>query len=97
MRKIITLTLLAVAFLGGYYLGHQPESPDIFTWAEETYAQLSKPDNQVVAGVQTQVGALQGDQPSEAEAIVVEVGGKLYTVGARALASVRSGGSDLHR
>ncbi|MHC4982738.1 MAG: hypothetical protein ACYTF6_06175 [Planctomycetota bacterium] len=31
----MTTILLASVFLGGYYLGRQPDSPDIFGWFDQ--------------------------------------------------------------
>jgi predicted esterase YcpF (UPF0227 family) len=32
VKRLLALILLTGAFLGGYYLGRLPESPDIFAW-----------------------------------------------------------------
>jgi hypothetical protein len=37
MKRVLTLLLLAGAFLGGYYLGRLPNSPDIFAWGRDTF------------------------------------------------------------
>ncbi len=42
MKKLIALILLSSAFLGGYYLGHQPDSPDIFGWAGDAYHKVDQ-------------------------------------------------------
>jgi len=39
MRKLITTALVAAAFLGGYYLGRAPGSPDILALAKQAYCQ----------------------------------------------------------
>ena len=44
------MMLLSAMFLGGYYLGHQTDSPDIFAWAKEKYQQVSMV-NDALAGV----------------------------------------------
>lgn len=48
MRRLITTFLLLVAFLGGYYLGRQPESPDIFAWARGAYHQVDQATQEIV-------------------------------------------------
>jgi len=37
MRRLLAIILSVGAFLGGYHLGRQPGSPDLFGWAQETY------------------------------------------------------------
>lgn len=39
MKRVLTLFLLTAAFLGGYYLGRLPNSPDIFAWGRRTFDQ----------------------------------------------------------
>jgi hypothetical protein len=51
MKKVIILTLLLGAFLGGYYLGHQPNSPDVFGWADKVYHRVVDAGKQVVSAV----------------------------------------------
>jgi len=41
MKKLILLVLVASAFLGGYYLGRLPGSPDVFGWSKRTYRQVT--------------------------------------------------------
>lgn len=36
MTKLILLILLAASFLGGYYLGRKPGSPDVIGWCRQT-------------------------------------------------------------
>ncbi len=48
MRRLITTFLLLVAFLGGYYLGRKPESPDIFAWARGAYHQVDQTTQEIV-------------------------------------------------
>ena len=45
--RLILLILLSAAFLGGYYLGQQPNSPDIFGAAAKVYAKASSEVNHV--------------------------------------------------
>jgi hypothetical protein len=35
MKRVLMLLLLVGAFLGGYYLGRLPNSPDIFAWGRQ--------------------------------------------------------------
>jgi len=37
MRRLLVTILIVGAFLGGYHLGRQPGSPDIFGWAQRNY------------------------------------------------------------
>lgn len=39
MRKLILLILLAASFLGGYYLGRRPGSPDVIRWCRQACRQ----------------------------------------------------------
>ena len=48
MRRLITTFLLLVTFLGGYYLGRQPESPDIFAWARGACHQVDQTTQEIV-------------------------------------------------
>ena len=59
MKTMILLILLGAAFLGGYYLGQQPDSPDIFGWASKTYHQVSAAGREVTAALG--VSAKSGD------------------------------------
>ena len=51
MKKVILLALLLGAFLGGYYLGQQPNSPDVFGWADTVYHRVVDAGEQVVLAV----------------------------------------------
>ncbi|HUU22641.1 MAG TPA: hypothetical protein VM389_08915 [Phycisphaerae bacterium] len=37
MRRLLVTILIVGAFLGGYYFGRQPGSPDVFGWAQKNY------------------------------------------------------------
>ena len=37
MKRFIAIMMLTAGFLGGYYLGHLPGSPDIFGWFADKY------------------------------------------------------------
>ncbi len=47
MKRAFVLILLTGAFLGGYYLGHLPNSPDIFAWGRETFEQAVEMGHEV--------------------------------------------------
>ncbi|MCK4626795.1 MAG: hypothetical protein KAV00_15900 [Phycisphaerae bacterium] len=49
MRRLIKLILLLAVFLGGYYVGHRPDSPDIFVRAGEIYSQFTNATDDVTA------------------------------------------------
>ena len=49
MRRLLTIILLSAAFLGGYYLGHQPNSPDIFARTSQLYNRLTSATNDISA------------------------------------------------
>ena len=85
MIRLIVLTLLIAAFLGGYYLGHQPSSPDIFGWVRQMSrdAGLAAADAADTAG---QTARLSPPEPDPSAETIVEVGGKLYKIGRGALA-----------
>jgi len=84
MKRLLISMLLAGAFLGGYYLGHEPDSPDIFGWAKKTYARLS--DRQDETTGRAQAPAALAWQDKTPDQIVVEVGGELYRIGSKTLA-----------
>lgn len=48
MRKIIGLILLSAAFLGGYWCGRQPGSPDIFAWLQRTMPQVAQAGEKII-------------------------------------------------
>ena len=49
MRRLIKLILLLAVFLGGYYVGHRPDSPDIFKRAGQIYGQCANTTDDVTA------------------------------------------------
>ncbi len=49
MRRLIKLILLLAVFLGGYYVGHRPDSPDIFVRAGQIYSQFTVATDDVTA------------------------------------------------
>ena len=42
--KLLRFILLLAAFLGGYYLGHRPDSPDIFAMAARAWREFNADD-----------------------------------------------------
>ena len=42
MRRLLITVLIVGAFLGGYHLGRQPGSPDIFGWARRNYPEAAE-------------------------------------------------------
>ena len=47
IKRLILLVLLAATFLGGYYLGHRPGSPDIFAHAQDAYGEAGEVGGQL--------------------------------------------------
>lgn len=45
--KLFATVMLVGVFLGGYYLGHKPQSPDIFAWAQRAYHQAAEVSDQL--------------------------------------------------
>ena len=81
MKKLLLLILLTGAFLGGYHLGRQPNSPDIFAWAQKTYNQAVDAGHQLSAAVNDDSGSML--QAVAAEEIEVTADGKRYVIGRR--------------
>lgn len=42
MRRLLRIIFLLAAFLGGYYVGRLPDSPDIFGRAADVYHRADK-------------------------------------------------------
>lgn len=63
--KFLAMMMLLATFLGGYYLGHKPDSPDIFGWASGAYDQVAR----AAAVAQDFVGQ---DGPSENDKLSLE-------------------------
>ena len=90
MKSLIAMTLLAGAFLGGYYLGQQPGSPDMFAWAGKACDQAERL-GEIVHANQAAPSAppAQSVQPLQAVAsncappagALIEIGGQTYRVG----------------
>lgn len=81
MKRLLLLILLSGAFLGGYYLGRQPNSPDIFAWAQKTYHQAADVGHQLSAALNDDPGSTL--QAVAAEEIEVTADGKRYVIGRR--------------
>ena len=64
MKTLILLALLAAAFLAGYYFGQQPDSPDVFGWAQTTWQRLTDAGRQAgqAVGILTADTAENGDK-----------------------------------
>jgi hypothetical protein len=45
---LIGLILLSAAFLGGYWCGRQPGSPDVFAWLQRTLPQVAEAGERIV-------------------------------------------------
>ncbi len=78
-RMLFTLIFLGGAFLGGYYLGHQPGSPDIFAWAQDTYNHATNAGNKLSAVIKGEPGNVL-ETVGGGEDVAVEVDGKVYYV-----------------
>lgn len=49
MRRLLRFILLIAVFLGGYYLGRLPNSPDIFDYARQAYRRAVQAGERVSA------------------------------------------------
>ena len=49
MRRLIKLILLLAVFLGGYYVGRRPGSPDIFAKVGQAYRRVTSTTNDIAA------------------------------------------------
>ena len=49
MRRVVRLILLTAIFLGGYYVGHLPGSPDIFAKTAAAYRQVARTTTSISA------------------------------------------------
>ena len=52
MRRLLKIFLLLAVFLGGYYLGGLPNSPDIFSWARGAYHRVDEATNEIAVKAQ---------------------------------------------
>ncbi|MCD6304158.1 MAG: hypothetical protein J7M21_04265 [Planctomycetes bacterium] len=53
MRRIVTFILMAAVFLGGYYLGRRPGSPDILAHAYRGYVWARSAARQLAAALES--------------------------------------------
>ena len=49
MRRFLRLIVLMAVFLGGYYVGHLPNSPDIVAWSANAYRRVDKATKDIAA------------------------------------------------
>jgi hypothetical protein len=63
MRRLLVTILIVGAFLGGYYLGHQEGSPDIFGWAQKAYPQFAEASRGAVASLASTTGEQAAEDP----------------------------------
>ncbi len=49
MRRLVRIILALAIFLGGYYLGRLPNSPDIFGWSAGMYNRVSNAASDISA------------------------------------------------
>ena len=75
--RLFATLVLAGTFLGGYYLGHKPQSPDIFAWAQRTYRQAAESSNRLAGSKDApDADALPGKVMIEGKTYVID-GGRL--------------------
>ena len=82
MRRFLRSVLLLGVFLGGYYLGHLPDSPDIFGWAVSVYQRVHRVAGEICARAeQDNVGvAIMGDYEQIGEGDLVRRTGRIAEV-----------------
>lgn len=68
MSKLVVLLIIVGAFLGGYYLGRQPETPNLLSWVPGSHATEDETEY---------------DERGAARPVAVEVGGETYIIGRR--------------
>lgn len=73
-HRLFATIVLAAAFLGGYYLGRKPQSPDIFAWAQRTYRRAAEVGGRLSASE----GAPGGVASSLPRRVMIE--GKTYLI-----------------
>jgi len=54
MKLFLLMLFCPPCFLGGYYCGHLPNSPDIIGWARDRYDQCVQAKRQVMALIEAQ-------------------------------------------
>ena len=49
MRRFLRIILLLAVFVGGYYVGRLPNSPDIFAWGADFYRRVDTATRDITA------------------------------------------------
>jgi hypothetical protein len=83
IRLAFILVIVAGAFLGGYYFGHQPGSPDIFALADQLYRDATHAGSALKAtdaAPQPRADAAKQDAVKGKMAVCID--GRTYLVGA---------------
>ena len=62
-RRLFTSIVLSAVFVGGYYVGRLPGSPDIFAYAQRAYQEATKASQAVTDAVSDQTD--QADQAAK--------------------------------
>ena len=77
MTRLVVLILLVGSFLGGYYLGHLENSPDVFGWLGGAYAKAAR------TGEDLADGSARDLDPGRviAEPVTIDVDGRQYIIG----------------
>ena len=65
MRKLILFIFLAAIFLGGYYLGRIPGSPDLFSWSQQVYGRVATATGEMIDSVRGSGDAVATDTPEQ--------------------------------
>jgi len=78
IKRFIVLVLLGAAFLGGYYLGRKPGSPDIFRYADDVYRQAGQAGRKLTAA---RGDGRAEDTPVAAKKFAVRLGGRTVEIG----------------
>ena len=74
-HRLFATVVLAAAFLGGYYLGHKPQSPDIFAWAQRAYHHAAEAGGRLAGSEEAPGGAATSSLPQR-----VKIEGKTYLI-----------------
>lgn len=78
IKRFVLLLLLAGTFLGGYYVGHKPGSPDLFATAEDLYRQAGEAGRDLTA---TTADKATRDGTDGRGGFTVRLNGKTYQIG----------------
>jgi len=79
MTRLVVLILLVGSFLGGYYLGHLENSPDVFGWLGGAYANAARTAEALADGADRDL------DPGRviSEPVTIDVDGRQYVIGQR--------------